>query len=319
MINPVRISTLHVVKKSREVKINRERIKEIAKKWAKTGLKVPRWPRQYHLITKDKQRMLDYLVVLDSLNFCYWANGPKRWQIEYNGKKYNGYFGWSLTLKKFFEENPKKANLEYFSKISFRDFKKILQGGKNLLFLKKRWQILKAVSQTILKKYGSSLKFIESAGRKLSVLTPKIVKELPFFNDVSRYQGKKVYFLKRAQILGSEIWGAFSGKGIGYFKDLDYLTCFPDYKIPQALNNFGILEYSKSLERKIKNRDTIPVGSSREVEIRACTVWAVEYLKEELGRLGRKISAVEVDWILWNKTKEMQMKKPYHLTKTIFY
>lgn len=318
MENPVLLTTLEVIKKTKEVKINKDKVQEVARQWVATDLKVPDWPKEYHLKTRDEQKMLDYLIILDSVNFCFW-NIKGRWAIDYKGHKYNGYYGWSLALKKFFEENPQKGSLEYLSKISFKEFKNILQGGRNLLLLKKRWQIIRAINSTIVEKYNNSKNFIESAGQKLSVLVPKIYKELPYFNDVSVYNGKKVYFLKRAQILCAEIWGAFNGKEIGEFQDLDYLTCFPDYKVPQALNHFGLIEYSQKLDRKIKNRILIPHNSKEEIEIRSATVWGVEYLKEALAKEGTQFRPFEVDWILWNKGREVNMEKSYHLTRTIFY
>ncbi len=317
MENPVRATTLFVVKNSKDVKINREKIKELAKRWIRQRIAVPLWPAEFHCATNDVQQMLDYLIILDSINFCFWSK-KERWQISYKGKKYNGYFALSLALKKFFGENPGKANLDYFSKISFKEFKKILQGGKNLLFLKKRWQIAIAVSQTIIKKYGSSENFVKSTGNKFSVLVKKASK-LPGFNDIFSYNGKKIYILKRAQILACDIWGAFGGKGIGYFEDLDYLTCFADYKIPQILNYLGILEYSSKIQNKINKKISIAMGSKEEVEIRSATVQAVEILRDELAERGRSLPAFEVDWILWNKMQKQKIKNNHHLTKTIFY
>lgn len=321
MENLVRLTTLKVIKKAKDVKINQEKIRELTKNWLKKGIALPPWPKKFHLQTKNKIAMLDYLIILDSLNFCFWSERKKRWQIDYGRKKYNGYFALSLNLKKFFEENPKKANLNYFAIISFKEFILILQGGKNLLFLKKRWQIVRVVSQKIFKKYGSSEKFVSSAKHKFSILISKIYKELPYFVDIGRYGGKKIYFLKRAQILCSDIWGAFGGKGIGHFEDLDYLTAFADYKVPQILHQLGILEYSPSLEKKIKNKIIIPAGSKQEVEIRSATIWAVEYLTKELNLLGKNFCPFQVDWILWNKSQSLNKLRipPYHLTKTIYY
>lgn len=318
MENLVRETTAFVARNAKDVKINKGKIKELADEWVKNGIEKSLWPEDFHLHAKDRQKLLDYLIVLDSLNFCFWSKN-QRWKIKYKGKQYNGYYALSLALKKFFEENHQKASLEYFSNVSFDEFKDILQGGKNLLFLKKRWQIVKSVSGIIIKNYGNSVNFVESAGNRFSILTHKIYKELPGFNDIFSYNGKKIYLLKRAQILCSEIWGAFGGKGIGYFKDLDYLTCFPDYKIPQILNYLGVLEYSERLNKKIKNKILIPAGSLQELEIRSATVQAVEILKKELKAKGQNIPAFQLDWILWNKSKNEKMKIPYHLTKTIFY
>jgi hypothetical protein len=331
--NLTRKTTLEVVKQAKSVRINREKILELAKKWAKENIKVPRRPVEDILDTKNERKILDYLIILDTLNFCFWSQREK-WNIKYKGKKYDGYFAMSLCLKKFFEEKPEQAEFKNLAKISYKDFcdifkgkpachglrHQVLPGGGELQFLRKRWPGARSVSRALLKKYnGDSRKFIASAKHKFSILVPKIYKELPTFGDTAKYNGKKVYLLKRAQILAADICFAFGNKGIGRFDDLNYLTSMPDYKLPQILRHWGILAYSRELENKIRNRILIHASSKEEVEIRGATVWAVEYLKDELLKFGKKFHAYEIDWILWIKSQEENIKNPYHLTKTIFY
>ena len=193
-------------------------------------------------------------------------------------------------------------------------------GRGELLFLKKRWKILKMVSGVMFKKYrGDSEKFVLSANHCAEVLVQKIVDDLPYFSDINKYNHLKIYFYKRAQILISDIWGAFDGKGVGEFNDLEYLTAFTDYKIPQILRYLKILEFEDDLEDKIDSRKIIAVGSKEEIEIRSATIWAVEYLRQALEKYGKKFYAFQVDWLLWNKAQDIDFDFPHHLTKTIFY
>lgn len=350
MENPVRTTTLRVVENAKEIKINREKIKELAREWSVKKIIIPSWPKEMHLETRDEKMMLDYLVVLDTLNFCFWppfakatagkppfaasfAQGfgrPKKalggriqkekWNIKYNGQKYSGYFALSLVLKKFFERNPERLNWNFFSHISFPEFLKILEGGENLMLLTKRWQALRAVASVMVQKYGGDAgKFVASAHGVAPRLVEKIYKELPFFDDIAAYGGRKVYFLKRAQILAVDLYAALGGKGLGYLDNLDYFTAFADYKLPQILRHWGILEYSPKLANKIDRGTLIAAGSKEEVEIRSATVWAVEYLKEELEKLGKEFYSFEIDWILWNKSQKEKINNPYHLTRTIYY
>ncbi len=318
MENPVRETTLYVVNKADQVRINREKIEKAAQKWAKGKLLKSKWPKNYHFKSQDRKKTLDYLIILDALNFCFWSK-DKKWNIKYGESRYDGYYGLSLALKKFFKKHPEKANLEYFSSIPFKEFAFMLRGRGDLAFMKKRWDIVRAVCGSLLKKYKDSEDFVESANQRFSNLSSQIYNDLPFFNDISYYKGRKIYFLKRAQILCSDIWGSFSGKGIGYFKDPEYLTAFADYKIPQVLFQLGILKYSASLREKIEKRGLVLKGSKDEVEIRSCTVWAVEYLAEEINKKGKDFYPFQIDWLLWNKSQKMKLEKPYHLTKTIFY
>ena len=343
--NPVRRTTLYVVKHSKDVKINYGKIKSLAEKWSKAKLNVPKWPSNMHFSAKGgsssggkrggDNQTLTYLILLDALNFCFWpvpspSDGPnqnKRWEIKYKNKKYDGYFALSLALREFFIKNHGRANFNYLKNISFAEFRKILQGGKNLQFLKKRWQITRKISAYILKKYGSAENFILSANHKLSVLAPKIANELYSFKDEAKWRGspslcsgqKKIFFWKRAQILAIDILGTFNNKGIGYFKDPGYATAFADYKVPQILHTLGIIEYSSRLTRIVANKRLIKVFSREEIEIRSATIWAVEYLQKELKKLGKNLYSFQIDWLLWNKSQREKMTLPYHLTKTFFY
>lgn len=315
--NPVRETAKRVMRIAKKVEIIRERIEKLAERLKNS--KIPSWSKNFHLNTKNEKLLLTYLILLDSLNFCFWSK-KKKWRIYYKGRYYNGYFGLSLALKKFFLENKKIANFNYFSKISFNQFSEILKGKGELLFLKKRHQIVKEVSKFFLREYqGDPLLFLKSAENYSSNLVLKIYQEVPFFQDVSFYNNFQVYFLKRAQILVSDIFGAFGGRGLGFFKDLDWLTAFPDYKLPQILNHFGVLKYHPELEKKIQQRREIPVFSKEEIEIRAGTILAVEYLRDALKRRKKSFFSFQIDWILWGMSQKIKTKNPYHLTKTIFY
>ena len=42
------------------------------------------------------------------------------------------------------------------------------------------------------------------------------------------------------------------GQGLGVFHDISKLTMFADYRVPVVLREFGILQYSSSLDRKVQ-------------------------------------------------------------------
>ena len=44
----------------------------------------------------------------------------------------------------------------------------------------------------------------------------------------------------------------FEGRGLGKFDDIDQLTMFPDYRVPQSLQYFGALKYSKVSTKKFE-------------------------------------------------------------------
>ena len=67
------------------------------------------------------------------------------------------------------------------------------------------------------------------------------------------YKGNKVVLHKRAQILVADLWQLFEGKGLCNFSDIDGITMFADYRVPQSLQYFGAFQYSESLFQDLKN------------------------------------------------------------------
>ena len=92
-----------------------------------------------------------------------------------------------------------------------------------------------------------------------------ITSHFPGFRDASVYKGKLVHFYKRAQIFVADIWGAYNKptdlSHPFYFNDIDKVTMFADYRIPQILYHCKVMQYSEELARKIENREEIPFGS----------------------------------------------------------
>jgi putative queuosine salvage protein len=50
--------------------------------------------------------------------------------------------------------------------------------------------------------------------------------KFPSFRDETKFERKKVRFLKRAQILVADLWAAFGGESFGKFNDIDKITMF---------------------------------------------------------------------------------------------
>ena len=110
------------------------------------------------------------------------------------------------------------------------------------------------------------------------------------FRDEAIYNGEQVFFYKRAQILVADLYGALSERSnpcdkisTPQFANLEQLTMFADYRVPQTLRLVGIFEYGTELSNFIDTakdgvplHNEIPYSGAWEVEIRANTVVAVE-------------------------------------------
>lgn len=113
---------------------------------------------------------------------------------------------------------------------------------------------------------------------------------IPGFRDHSVYKGRQIFLYKRAQIFAADLWGAFKGQGYGEFHDIGAVTIFADYIVPAVLKQLGVLKYSSALASAIEANNEIGSGSEEEVELRACSVYAVEKMRELISRkIGKQV------------------------------
>lgn len=108
------------------------------------------------------------------------------------------------------------------------------------------------------------------------------------FRDHTVYKGHQIFLYKRAQIFAADLWGAFKGQGYGEFSDASSITMFADYIVPAVLQQLGVLRYSSSLTSTIEKQSEVWSGSEEEVELRACSVYAVEKMRELLSKISGK-------------------------------
>ena len=119
---------------------------------------------------------------------------------------------------------------------------------------------------------------------------------LPGFRDTTVLDGKLVHFYKRAQILVGDLWSAFDKPAMGSaspfaFDDIDQLTIFADYRIPQLLHHLKVLEYDQDLSSCIYSHAELPSGSRMEVLLTSALL--VPFLK-----LSIRLRCARVLWWL---------------------
>jgi len=310
-----------VAEESRLVRIDQQALPRFCRQLPANGIEVPPWEPRYHFYDST-EKTVSYLLVLDSLNFCFWpAPGKKKWEIEYDSEKLSGYYALAASLKNAVERGIPITSAGYLSELSLNDLKQILSGRGNLQLLEKRVKILNELGRVLVEDFhGEAQSLVGAAGNSAIKLTRLLSDKLVSFRDVAEYKGNKVFFYKRAQIFAADLYGTFRGKDWGSFMDMAGLTAFADYKVPQVLRHLGILHYDHLLAQRVDQGIFIEPGSPEEVEIRAGNIWAIELIRKELALLGKDLKAFEIDWILWNLGQDSEFKvKPYHRTLTIFY
>ena len=314
-------TTRTVVEKSRLIRIDKQALARFSRKLLDREIQAPPWAPSYHFLDGSENTVF-YLLVLDSLNFCFWPKpGKAKWEIEYKSERLSGYHAMAASLTKAVDSGIPITNSAYLAGLSLSDLNRILGGKGHLQLMESRLQILNKLGHVLIQEYdGKAHKLVEAAENSALNLTRLLARKLSSFRDVADYQGHRVFFYKRAQIFSADLYGAFNGKDWGMFTDIDNLTAFADYKLPQVLRHMGIMLYADILAQKVDQRIFLEAGSPEEIEIRANTIWAVELIRQELDRAGKALRAFEIDWILWNLGQHKAFKeKPYHRTVTIYY
>ena len=271
--------------------------------------------------TATEEQQIALAIVYNSINFCYW--GEPKWGVQINGNFYDGSSGMLRAVKKAIENGFNLLDPKYLKDLSEDDLAKILKGNVEIPLFQKRLDLLRELGKNLLEKYEGIFKnVVEKAGGEAVKIVEMLASDFPkVFNDIANYHGQEVKFYKRAQLVPAHLFDLSKFGLISIsLKGYNELTAFADYKVPQLLRKFGILEYTNELASKIDNKVEIPIGSDEEIEIRANTIWAIELATKILREKFPQANAAKVDGIFWFKGQiKSPDDKPYHRTKTIWY
>jgi hypothetical protein len=330
-------STAAVMRTATDVAIDASTVREVANVLVQRDA-TPEWDAGLHYRATGPdgdERTAMWLLALDALNFCFWGQGDDpsvRWRVEWRGELVDGYVGLVAALTRAFQGDIQLHAAATLANIDLDAVAAILapaEGHPEIPLLQARVANLRELGRGLmnLRSETPATTLIAAAKGSAIALVEDVVRRFPSFNDVAIWSrastglpGNEVRFYKRAQILVGDIAGGLAGSPLGEFHDLDRLTAFADYKVPQMLRHLGILRYSPDLANAVDRRLRIPPGSHQELEIRSATIWGCELLRQELIPLGRRLSAHELDWLLWTESQTLPgATYPYHLTPTTFY
>ena len=273
----------------------------------------PHYDAEHHL-TGDPEAVLTFNLVLDAVNFGsgYFPHLHKRPGMS-------GYFTVAAALKEHFGRyGPLSAAdlLELTPDRAARVFGQDLGDPVRAELMRSFTEALQEFGSYLSERFGGSfVRLVERAEGSAERLAG-LLAEMPYFQDVSDYEGLSVPLYKRAQIASSDLALAFGGEGWGTFHDLGQLTIFADNLVPHVLRVDGVLRYEEGLGSRIDAGELIPAGSPEEVEIRAVALHAVELLAVRLPGVTPR----DLDVYLWNRGQGAAYKAvPRHRTRTVFY
>jgi hypothetical protein len=315
------------MERATSVRIDQQALRALAADLGPIMHQAPDWHDPRHF-TEGTWLTAGWVLVLDAHKFCFWSQAGARWQVEWQGRIENGYWALAAALSRAVREGRPLWDPGYLGELTPRDVAHILRphedGAPEIPLFPLRVQNLHELARGLREGFPDAeipvQALIEAADGSAIDLVRAVTSRFPSFNDVASFQDQEVRFYKRAQILVADLAAAFDGSGLGAFHDLNQLTAFADYKIPQVLRGFKAMVYTDDLAEAIAAHRLIPTGSAWEIEIRSATIWACELLRQILAEEGRLHRATEIDAILWLAGQSLPAEMPpYHRTLTVFY
>lgn len=292
--------------------------------------------------TVRKERGALYILALDAINFCFW---PCNFEYDDLAKAMthaaeadhaqqhpdvlcDEYLFSPHNLQTMTVSRMEDIFVQYSKSLSIEDDKDDVVAMKIPPNLAVRVKLWNEIGTVLLTKFnGSVLHLIDVAQGSAPKLVDIVVSSFAGFRDYTtvgdaehtntEQPSPSLYFLKRAQIFVGDINASLQLQ----LTDMDVLTTFADYRVPQLLRHYGILVYSFDLSQQVDGKSTLPPAA--EHAIRATTVAAVEYVVTELNAASNtKWNAVQTDWYLWQvgeKLNHAGQLAPHHRVVTTFY
>lgn len=301
----VRAATAAVVAASPHVAVDTAACARLAAALDGAG-KPPGWDASVHY-SGAPDDVVQYLLVLDALNFCFWPDEGLGYADLAEGLR-DGLRADSAALDagRLAEATPATVSAWF---------------GRPVCLADERARLVREVGAALDASFGGrAARLVAAADGSAARLVALVTAHVPGFRDAAVAEGRIVPLLKRAQIFAADVWGALGGAGLGTMRDVAALTTFADYRVPQILRDAGALRYAPGLAADVDALRPIGAGSAEEVAIRAATVQAVEAVRAALPGRGRAPTSVEVDWWLWHAAEaRADAMAPHHRTLTVAY
>jgi hypothetical protein len=317
LLDQVRAAAKAVAARATHVHIDSDRIANYAASLPLEQTSSPQLDPRYHYFGHPYETVA-YVLTLDAINFGsgYFPYIRKRPNIS-------GYFTIAACLKEDFEKQG-AFSAQQLVDLTARDCAKLFEQKLDAEPVRELMDLfasaLNDLGHYLLENFEGEFVNLVNAAESSAERLVQLLAKMPYFKDVQTYNELEVPFYKRAQLCAADLSLALGNQGYGFFNDLNRLTIFADNLVPHVLRVDGILHYKEALAAQIEAGELIPSGSAEEVEIRACAVHAVELLVEELRSLGHKVSAIKLDYFLWNRGQQPEYKaRPRHRTRTVFY
>lgn len=317
----VRDTSLQVMSVANHVKINESALSELAIKVKE------RYARGFDNVeeafgsTDSLDDDINLVFFETAANFCFWAQDPTdKWKFDFEGQQQGGWYGLRSAFASALKNDVPVHDPKFMSKLTVGKASELFRGVSNVQIplLEHRVNNIVEAAQFLIEKHnGSAHDFVKSCDYDAVKIATTIVHELVSYRDGAWYKNQWVWILKRAQILPNDLAMLTQKYPDFVITNTNQLTVFADYRLPQILEHYGVLEYDATLEKVIQTKQLLPTGSEAEVEIRAATIVACDKLAKHCGMA---INDVDVSlWLISQDMRDDTTLKPHHLTVSIYY
>eukprot|EP00271_Cylindrocystis_brebissonii_P019536 TRINITY_DN5965_c0_g1_i1.p1 TRINITY_DN5965_c0_g1~~TRINITY_DN5965_c0_g1_i1.p1 ORF type:complete len:274 (-),score=28.90 TRINITY_DN5965_c0_g1_i1:212-1033(-) len=235
---------------STHVKINNEALQKVAQRIASAPFRQVAWNFDQVHFFDGGPLTVQYLLVVDCLNFCFWPDPDLHYEHLAKG------------LKRTLEEDPEALSAAKLSTCTGMQLRTLLRWPRPLPLEEERARLLRELSAGLMAEFrGSAVNLVKAANGSAARLVYLLTAHFPGFRDHCIYKGRQVFLYKRAQIFVGDLWGAFQGEGFGAFTDIERITMFADYLVPAVLRDWGILTYSTSLAETVEAKVEVCPGN----------------------------------------------------------
>jgi hypothetical protein len=323
--SPVIESLRPVIGRSRDVRTNYDKIKEIASWMAYEDLPLPNLAVPYGM-EKTPDVAIDFIMVGTVIDTAFTDfKTHVKFQIDYAGEHHSDSDAMFACLKRAMDNGYPILDGKFLAKLTRDDMAKIFAGNIEMPMLDEKLDLFHQAGAILAAKYdGRFYNFIKSCSPKLydngNGLVERLAAEFPRFNDISEYDGQKIKIYKLTQLGYWQIYSGLHGTGAFKLEDPQKMTAFADYIVPVGLRLMGMTSYSPELEKTINTYQMIPRDSKWEIEIRAHCLYATALLADEINKIrpaSQQIIIPQIDARLWTHFHTTDW--PHHLTKTIMY
>lgn len=259
-------------------------------------------------------RTLHFLLLLRALDFCLWDDEHDR---DGTGRR-GGEAGFGEALRRAFEQGTPLWSARYLARVSRLELACLLGGAREPQLMDARVAMLNQLGQKLLEGYEGNLKcVIWAAGGSAPRLVGLLAEEFAAFRDDAAYAGRKVQFAARAQALVWDIHQAFRGTRWGLLAGLEQLAGAADHRLARALRALGVLSLSPSLASRVNGHVPLAPGGEEEVELRACSLWAIHLAQRGLAERGCEVSSMALQ--RWLTRRVRPDAPPAHRALTTAY